>query len=267
MTPRERENRTRIQDMERHPIFHSPWLSQMIEPGASERALMHRPSATSVHLDRVDSELASISMTPTFVNHPLFEEVVRYRWHSPELKKEARRLVFSLCSSHRAGWERQIDLCLHQLLRLVEQDRFQALMDRAGAMGIPVEHVGRGPLVEHPFRITYQGSEWLVHPVNEWQEGIPFEAHYNKLALEGVGSGFDAWYVAEELPKPTLAERARDGASIAAGAAGTVIGRLATILGVALAGLTLLDPALVGTLNSKAEPGQAEWFIISRWLH
>ena len=48
---------------------------------------------------------------------------------------------------------------------------------------------------------------------------------------------------------------------------GSVAIGFASLLGTALGSLALLDPALVGVLESRSEPGQADWFIIAKWYH
>ena len=64
-----------------------------------------------------------------------------------------------------------------------------------------------------------------------------------------------------------MSERAREGAAATTGALGSVAVGFVSLLGAALGGLVLLDPALVGVLESRSEPGQADWFIVAKWYH
>lgn len=258
-----REKQTRV----RRPLFHGGWSERLVMPGSEEQSLVKRGSADARQLSVPGSRELFLASAPEFTQNPLFEEAVSYRWHSKELERKARKVVFSLCSSGAAGWNRQAKLALKELHLLMEKDRSLRLFEMARSLGITMEHVTRAPIVEGSFGFSYQGSQWLMHPVNDWGEVIPFEAHYSKLMLEKTGLRFDRWYVAEELPKPTLTERAREGAAATAGAIGSVAVGFVSLLGAALGGLALLDPALVGVLESRSESGQADWFIVAKWYH
>lgn len=248
-------------------LFHRPWLPVVQQVGVSRSIVPARPAAPGSPSIVWNKPCApSIRQTP-MVWHPGLERIRSYQWHSRELEIQARRILISLWSSNKAGWATQIDLVRQQLLQLVDKDRFLSVMDKARNIGVPIEHVCRGPLTEAPFKIAYQGSQWIIHPVEGWLEPIPWDAHFNKLLVEQTGIRFDTWHIAEELPKPSIRDLARAGSKVAAGALVTVAAGIAVALGVALTSLASLDPALVGTIASRAEPGQGDWFIIARWWH
>lgn len=242
------------------------WLAASWPPQGKGPTQFSVPSLRQELRDR-ESELG-LPLPPEVVGeYPALGLVTSYRWHGAELSNEARRATISLWSSCRDGWYEQVDITAQQLLTLLDKDRLLAATERASAAGIPLEHVGRGPLIRQPFRVSYEGSEWIVHPLNGWTQAIPFEAHMNKLILERAGVRFDTWHIADELPKPSLGERIGTGAVVAVGVVTLIVAGVATVLGAALSSLASLDPALVGTMESYAEPGQADWFIIARWYH
>lgn len=186
----------RIADLSdrRQRAFHSPWLPfERLDSGERTLALVQHDSAERALATRKQRMLPAI---PGAEQHPLLAQLVNRQWHSQELFGQAREALFSLYSSYHSGWVNQVHLVLPQLLELYDRDRINALIDRGRQLGIPVEHVGRGPLLEESFQISYDGSDWRVCPLNDWGEIIPYEAHKNKAVLERTGIQFDHWLIA-----------------------------------------------------------------------
>jgi hypothetical protein len=198
-----------------------------------------------------------------------------YPWHEEKFQQRALAALEESVEAIRRHRRQYALDAWSRVMAAVQADQISFARHIARHEKVSLAPLGTGSLLGRPILYREPRTSWRIYPLDA-RHGIrlPEKAKKVKAAWEMVGSPFNAFCLADEVPSGEAvltrmaSHKVGRAAAVVAMAGGKAALSLATALVAplgAIASLAMLDPILIGVISTDGLTG--DWFALERWNH